>query len=54
MIKKEALVIDFDHTLFNTTAYVLALKKVLAGHDISAELFDAKRQYLKDCLQWIS
>jgi len=42
-------VLDFDHTLFNTTLYVQALREALEQKGIAPEIFDEKRNELKSC-----
>ncbi len=46
---KNAIVLDFDHTLFNTTLYVAKLKENLNNVGIAPEIFDKHRQALKSC-----
>ncbi len=48
-MKKKLIILDFDHTLFNTTLYVAALRDAFLDVGISGAEFDAKRQYLKEC-----
>ncbi len=43
------IVLDFDHTLFNTTLFVEQLKKTLASYGILETQVDAARQAIKDC-----
>jgi len=43
------IILDFDHTIFNTTAYVERLQKNLEKAGISKNEFWDKRQSLKDC-----
>ena len=47
--KHQCIVLDFDHTLFNTTLYVEALKKSLAEVGITEQEFEQKRTFLKSC-----
>ncbi len=45
----KCIILDFDHTLFNTTRYVVALRDLLQKEGITHEEFDEKRHYLKSC-----
>ena len=49
MNKKQIILLDFDHTLFNTTAYVQILQKHLQDEGVSKEEFWRKRKLLKEC-----
>lgn len=46
---QKLILIDFDHTLFNTTRFVQRLKQVFQSLGVSEEEFQAKRVILKDC-----
>jgi len=47
-MKKSLIIIDFDHTLFNTTLYVEKLKETFCGElKISKEEFDQHRSLIK-------
>ncbi|PIR04380.1 MAG: hypothetical protein COV59_00855 [Candidatus Magasanikbacteria bacterium CG11_big_fil_rev_8_21_14_0_20_39_34] len=47
-MKENLIIIDFDHTLFNTTIYVQKLKEVFCGvFHISEKDFDAHRSLIK-------
>ncbi len=49
-MKDSLIILDFDHTVFNTTQYVEALKKHFADNfGISETEFDEKRNAVKDC-----
>lgn len=47
--KDKVIVLDFDHTVFNTTLYVQALRSALEEDGVAPEVFDEKRSYLKSC-----
>ncbi len=48
------IALDFDHTLFNTTAFVAAMKRLLCDEfAISEEEFERNRQYVKECCRAI-
>ncbi len=48
------IALDFDHTLFNTTAFVNAMKTALCDEfGISEEEFEKNRKYVKECCRVI-
>ncbi|MCA9364424.1 MAG: haloacid dehalogenase-like hydrolase [Candidatus Moranbacteria bacterium] len=49
MKKKGLILLDFDHTIFNTTLFVRLLKDALKPLGVTEEEFGQKREYLKDC-----
>lgn len=49
-MKDKLIILDFDHTMFNTTTFVAALKKKFeAEFGIDEETFNKKREYIKTC-----
>lgn len=48
-MRKKCIILDFDHTMFNTTSYVACLRTAFAREGVTAEEFDEKRKYLKTC-----
>jgi len=46
---QKLILIDFDHTLFNTTRFVQRLKEVFQSRGVSEQEFQEKRMALKDC-----
>lgn len=52
--RDQAVVLDFDHTIFNTTLYVNALKELFAKEfDISEDEFLKQRNAVKACCEVI-
>lgn len=47
--KQGLIVLDWDHTLFNTTTFVETQREAFLAKGISYELFNQKRQGIKDC-----
>lgn len=48
--RDKLIILDFDHTMFNTTKFVAALKKKFQDDfGIDEKTFDEKREYIKTC-----
>lgn len=52
--RDQAIILDFDHTIFNTTLYVQALKELFTKEfDIPADVFMENRNAVKACCEVI-
>lgn len=48
-IHAKCIILDFDHTIFNTTMYVQKLRDALEEIGVSGDVFDENRKALKAC-----